>query len=92
MNLKEDIREVSYGHLAGTLTSCLKDVDAIVKNTDSRSVTYLAESVRQTINTILSELESAKTKKQSTCKCEGWGCWGCCSSEDEIRAMQGAFS
>lgn len=26
-----------------------------------------------------------------SCSCRGWGCWNCCSSEQEIRSQQGTF-
>ena len=29
--------------------------------------------------------------EKTTCNCGGWGCYGCCSSEAEIRARQGTF-
>lgn len=25
------------------------------------------------------------------CVCNGWGCWSCCDSEEEIRGKQGTF-
>lgn len=25
------------------------------------------------------------------CNCEGWGCFGCCNTEQEIRGRQGTF-
>jgi hypothetical protein len=30
--------------------------------------------------------------KQPDCGCNGWGCFGCCETEAEIRGRQGAFS
>ncbi len=26
------------------------------------------------------------------CNCNGWGCWGCCLTEQQIRSQQGTFS
>lgn len=32
-----------------------------------------------------------KTSLVQACSCGGWGCWNCCSSEQEIRSRQGTF-
>lgn len=30
--------------------------------------------------------------KPKLCRgCQGWGCWECCTSEQQIRSMQGTF-
>ena len=32
-----------------------------------------------------------KPEYKSRCSCDGWGCWKCCSSEQEIRGKSGIF-
>lgn len=29
--------------------------------------------------------------KKKPCSCDGWGCWNCCSSLQEIQSRQGTF-
>lgn len=38
----------------------------------------------------LKEHES-KARLVPRCECDGWGCFKCCSSEQEIRSKQGTF-
>lgn len=38
----------------------------------------------------LQERERKRSLKPA-CSCGGWGCWNCCSSEQEIRSCQGTF-
>lgn len=38
----------------------------------------------------LQERERKRSLKPA-CSCAGWGCWNCCSSEQEIRSRQGTF-
>lgn len=33
----------------------------------------------------------SKRRLEPACSCDGWGCWNCCSSEQEIRGCQGTF-
>jgi len=33
-----------------------------------------------------------KSGARPLCDCNGWGCWGCCTSEQQIRSAQGTFS
>lgn len=30
-------------------------------------------------------------KPRPTCDCQGWGCWGCCDTDQQIRSRQGIY-
>lgn len=58
-------------------------------------VLYLEEIVgfirKKDFNEAYIKVVELDNRQLIKCKCDGWGCRLCCSSEDEIRVKQGLF-
>lgn len=86
-----DVRDDEAGHLDVSWCgnkSYRDDYNRWVDN-EERGAAWLCQMCRKDFLKFMSNRESVVVTPSSTCTCAGWGCWGCCTTEAEIRAKQG---
>ena len=78
-NFRKQDQEINFFEIEEKYNTVVKAVEYVC----SRALPEYTEQVEKTAK------NSTNYKKCDSC--QGWGCYNCCSSPEEIRARQGTF-